>query len=177
MGKLANVVAEVGELDRTAEGQIKAFVTGDAMEFEQKFKHPFRARPTARLVLATNNPPNFSDKSDGIWRRLLLLPFVVQIPEGDRVAGMDTLEYWQRAGEVPGLLNWAPAGLYDLRSQGRFAEPASCREGKDKLRVDCNPTRRFLDDHFEAGNGTDLIPAKDVYSSYKLWCDEHGHRC
>ena len=51
-----------------AEGQIKSFVTGDAMEFEQKFKHPFRLTDGPKLVLATNNPPTFSDKSDGVWR-------------------------------------------------------------------------------------------------------------
>src|SRR5262249_54524254 len=111
LGKLANLVAEVGELDRVAEGQLKAFVGGDAMEFERKFKAAFTARPTARLVLATNNPPAFSDKSDGIWRRMLLLEFGVQIPEEERVAGMDSVGWWAEAGELSGVLNWALAGL------------------------------------------------------------------
>jgi hypothetical protein len=31
--------------------------------------------PSARLILATNNRPRFRDRSMGIWRRMLLLPF------------------------------------------------------------------------------------------------------
>jgi putative DNA primase/helicase len=94
LGKLANIIPEVSELDRIAEGQLKAFVTGDSMEFERKFKTPFPIKPTARLVIATNNAPQFSDKSDGIWRRALLLQFSIQIPYGERRAGMDEVKFW-----------------------------------------------------------------------------------
>jgi P4 family phage/plasmid primase-like protien len=173
LGKLANIVAEVGELERVAEGQLKAFVVGDPIECERKFKAPFLARPTARLVLATNNPPAFSDKSDGIWRRTLLLRFTVQIPEHEQVAGMDKPEFWQGSGELPGIFNWALAGLYELRQQGRFVVPAGCREEVEKLRSDSNPARRYLQEHCQAGDGS--IPCADLYRQYKEWCQLHGH--
>ena len=127
----------MGELDKVAEGQLKAFVSGDLMEFEYKFKTPFSAKPTARLILSTNNPPMFSDKTDGVWRRMLLLRCSVQIPESERVAGMDSVEWWRDAGELPGILNWAIAGLVQLRKQGRFIVPAECQE---EVRT---PPRRF----------------------------------
>jgi putative DNA primase/helicase len=173
LGKLANIVAEVGEMDKIAEGQLKAFVTGDPMEFEQKFKTPFTATPTARLVLATNNPPQFSDRSDGLWRRMLLLHFTVQIPEAERVAGMDTAEFWQKEGELAGVLNWALAGLHALRTQGRFIVPQVCREAAEKLRTDSNPARRFLKEHYRAGSGE--IPTAELYDGYAKWCKDHGH--
>jgi P4 family phage/plasmid primase-like protien len=173
LGKLANIVAEVGELERVAEGQLKAFVVGDPIECERKFKAPFMARPTARLVLATNNPPTFSDKSDGIWRRTLLLRFTVQIPEQEQVAGMDKPEFWQESGELPGIFNWALAGLYELRQRGRFVLSGGCREEVEKLRTDSNPARRFLQEHYEAGEG--FVTCADLYREYKGWCQEHGH--
>jgi P4 family phage/plasmid primase-like protien len=173
LGKLANIAAEVGELDRVAEGQLKAFVTGDPIECERKFKAPFTARPTARLVLATNNPPTFSDKSDGLWRRMLLLRFTVQIPEGERLAGMDSAEFWQESGELPGILNWALAGLHELRREGRFVVPAACQEEVEKLRTESNPARRFLQEHYQAGPGE--VPTADLYSAYRAWCERNGH--
>jgi P4 family phage/plasmid primase-like protien len=173
LGKLANIVAEVGELDKIAEGQLKAFVTGDPMEFERKFKTPFTTKPTARLVLATNNPPLFSDKSDGVWRRMLLLHFIVQIPDAERVAGMDSVEFWQKAGELPGILNWALAGLHTLRTEGRFIIPQVCREEADKLRTESNPARRFLREHYQAGSGE--IPTAELYGNYASWCKDYGH--
>ena len=173
LGKLANIAAEVGELDKVAEGQLKAFVTGDLLEFERKFKTPFAAKPTARLVLATNNPPQFNDKSDGLWRRMLLLKCLVQIPETERVAGMDSSEWWRDAGELPGILNWAIAGLYQLRQQGRFSVPADCQEEVDRMRGDLNPARRFLVDHCRAGIGE--VEKAVLYQRYKTWCKDNGH--
>jgi P4 family phage/plasmid primase-like protien len=173
LGKLANITAEVGELDRMAEGHLKAFVVGDPMTFEQKFKQPFTARPTARLMLATNNAPRFTDKSDGVWRRQILLPFVVQIPEEERVAGMDKREFWQRSGELPGILNWALAGLNDLRHEGRFSVPASCRAAAEELRMESNPARLFLTERYQAGDGSVLKGA--LYREYREWCADRGY--
>src|SRR5205807_310610 len=120
LGKLANICAEVGELDKAAEGYLKAYTSGDAMQFERKYESSFSAMPTARLVLATNNPPRFSDKSDGVWRRLILLPLNVTIAEEERVYGMDKREWWEASGELPGILNWALEGFDRLRLQGGF---------------------------------------------------------
>jgi P4 family phage/plasmid primase-like protien len=174
LGKLANITAEVGELDKVAEGQLKAFVTGDPIQFEKKFKQSFTACPTARLVLATNNPPQFSDKSDGIWRRMLLLHCAVKIPEHECIAGMDKVEFWQKSGELPGILNWALAGLHTLRRQGRFVVPLVCQDGVEKLRTDANPARRFLKERYKAADSK-ATPAGDVYGAYRDWCQAHGH--
>jgi P4 family phage/plasmid primase-like protien len=173
LGKLANVVAEVGELDKVAEGQLKAFTSGDPILFEQKFKAPFTARPTARLVLATNNVPAFSDKTDGLWRRMLLLKFTVQIPECERVAGMDTAEFWRDAAEVPGIFLWALAGVAELRQQGGFVVPGQCREDAEQLRADANPARRFLQEGYQEGEGE--VTVEDVYAEYREWCGKQGH--
>jgi putative DNA primase/helicase len=124
-------------------------------------------------MLATNNAPQFSDKSEGIWRRVLLLPFCVQIPEGERIAGMDKREFWQNRGELPGILNWALAGLHALRIQRDFDVPTSCREAADKLRLESNPAKRFLLEHYRAGDGS-VVKAL-LYQEYVAWCKEHGH--
>jgi P4 family phage/plasmid primase-like protien len=119
LGKLANIVSEVGELDKAAEGILKSFTSGDPMLFEQKYKPLFHALPTARLILACNNRPRFSDRSSGLWRRMILMPFRVTIAEDDpgRVFNMDKPEWWIESGELPGILNWAFAGLDRLRRQ------------------------------------------------------------
>ncbi|TXT21170.1 MAG: hypothetical protein FD138_4088, partial [Planctomycetota bacterium] len=89
VGKLANIAAEIGEVDKVAEGHLKAFTSGDRMQFERKYRDPIELTPTARLVLATNNLPRFADRSGGLWRRMILMPFRVTIPAAERVTGMD----------------------------------------------------------------------------------------
>ncbi len=174
LGKLVNIAAEVGDLNKVAEGHLKAFTAGDRMMFEQKNKPVFSAQPTARLVLATNNRPRFSDKSEGLWRRLILLPFRVQIGTKDRVTGMDKPSWWVATGEMPGVFNWAMEGLRRLRRQGRFTDPSVCRAALDEYRLEVNPARRFLTEHFhEDRNG--LVNASQMYDQYRDWCKRSGH--
>jgi P4 family phage/plasmid primase-like protien len=175
LGKLANISPEVGELDRTAEGTLKAFVSGDRMTFERKGKDPFTARPTARLVLSTNNLPRFADKSDGVWRRLLLVPFTRQVPAGERVAGMDKPEFWLEAGEVAGILNWALEGLRRLKENGmQFTEPAACRAALREHRTDSDPCRAFLEENYEPDTQGGPLPSSELYGEYKCWCEANG---
>src|SRR5262249_10229287 len=98
IGKLLNLNAEIGEIDRTAEWTLKSFTSGDTMTCNRKGRSMVSAVPTARLMFATNNPPRFVDKSSGIWRRLLLMPFRVQVAAKDQVVGMTDIGWWVASG-------------------------------------------------------------------------------
>ncbi|HTK77109.1 MAG TPA: phage/plasmid primase, P4 family [Gemmataceae bacterium] len=175
LGRLANIAAEVGELDKAAEGVLKSFTSGDRMLFDRKNLQPVEAMPTARLILATNNPPRFADRSSGIWRRMLLVPFRVIIPESERVYGMDKPAWWEASGELPGILNWSLAGLHDLQQRGRFTEPSLCVEELQQYREESNPARMFLIDHYKAAE-EGLVKTADVYEGYRKWCEQNGYR-
>jgi P4 family phage/plasmid primase-like protien len=175
--KLANICPEIGEIDKTDEGTLKAFVSGDTMTFERKFKDPFSAPPTARLVIATNNVPRFQDRSEGVWRRLIILPMNVKIPPEERKAGMDKPGFWLRSGELPGILNWAIEGLWRLRkNRWEFTYPALSRGALEDQRQESNPARRFLEEHFVEDQDDYRMKAGDVYRAYKEWCEREGHR-
>jgi phage/plasmid-associated DNA primase len=131
--------------------------------------------PTARLILATNNLPRFTDKTSGIWRRMLLMPFRVVVPEADRVHGMDKPEWWHQQGELPGILNWAIDGLRRLRQNGRFTTSNLCNRELAAYRVDCNPAALFLAETCAAMPSADVVTA-DVYARYSTWCDQNGYR-
>jgi P4 family phage/plasmid primase-like protien len=176
LGKLANICPEVGELDKTAEGTLKAYVSGDRMTFERKYKDPFTAPPTARLILSTNNVPCFSDKSDGVWRRLILIPFNRRVPDEERVVGMDKPEFWLQAGEAPGILNWALDGMRRLKKNSmHFTNSAACRAMLEEHRADSDPCRAFLQEHYVADPQATPIPTKFVYAAYGAWCENNGH--
>lgn len=171
IGKLANIASEVGELDRAAEGTLKSFTSGDSMQFDRKHKSPIQALPTARLVLATNNRPRFTDRSGGLWRRMILLPFRVVIAENDpnRVYGMDKPAWWRTSGELSGILNWALAGLDRLRQQDRFTRSEICEQALSDYRIESNPARMFLlDSCREEAEGQ--TACGELYRAYRAWC-------
>ena len=175
VGKLANVVEELSEIDKAAEGELKKFVSGALMTIERKHKNPFEVRASARLTFCTNVLPKFSDRSDGIWRRLLLIPFTNQIKnEAEQDKRLIDPKFWEQSGELPGIFNWALEGLIRLKSRSYFEEPAICREAKASFKKDVNPAKSFLIDFCEAIPGA-VILSRTIYEHYTEYTKNNGH--
>jgi len=171
VGKLANIVAECSELDRHTEAALKAFITSDWMTLDRKNKEPLQVRPTAKLIVGTNSVPRFADKTDGIWRRLLIIPFNVQISE-DR---QDKNLLYKLRGELAGIFLWSLVGLFMLRKVGRFPESKLSSEMLRDCRLESNPILRFFDEHVEACP-TKSVPCDKLYDFYKTWTNVYGYR-
>lgn len=177
LGKLVAIAADCSsEIEKPAEGTIKRFSSGDNMRFEFKGKDPFSAVPTARLIICFNNRPHFSDKTDAIWRRLLLVPFRTQMAEGsaERILGMNTSDWWMKSGEMPGVLNWALAGLDRLRRQGSFSQSKISDAAKTLYRMQMNPAIAFILENYEYSEGL-FLKTGDVYEAYKAWSKNNGY--
>lgn len=175
-GKLANIVSELNELDKTSEGNVKNYVSGESFTAERKYKDPFTFNPTARLTFSTNTLPRFVDRSDGIWRRMLLVPFQTRIlDEAKQDKRLKDISYWKSTGELPGIFNWALEGLIRLRKRSTFLEPEVCRIAKDSYRCDMNPTRVFIMENYLEGSVDDFIPKSEIYEAYTLHLKQMGH--
>jgi P4 family phage/plasmid primase-like protien len=170
LGKLANIATEVGEISRGAEAVLKAFTSGDRMYFDRKGIPGVEAFPTARLAFAANNLPRFADRSSGIWRRMLLLPYRVIIP----AERQDPHLRGALLRELPGVFNWALAGLCRLREQSHFTEPRVCLEALEAYRTESNPARAFLQEwaYFHPKART---ACGTVYERYRGWCHDRGY--
>src|SRR5262249_40607785 len=114
LGKLVNITTELKASDKVAEHVLKQLTGSDAITFNPKYKEPFSAKPTAKIILVTNERPQFTDRSDGLWRRLIILPFPVTISEDRRNVHLED----ELAAELPGILNWAIAGARSLYQGG-----------------------------------------------------------
>jgi len=168
-GKLANLVAEIGDVDKFAEERLKAFTSGDPMQFERKYRDSVSAIPTAKLIFATNVLPTIRDKSDGLWRRMRLLQFHVTIPDEQINPHLiDDLRV-----ELSGIFLWAVTGAVALRNSRRFIEPAASAEAKDSYRLASNPVAQFLDEHCLPSAGG-MLSTKDLYAIYRDWANDNG---
>ena len=171
LGKLANISAEFEEIDQATEGTLKAFVAGDAIEFNPKYKPTFSATPTARLTVAANGLPHFKDKSSGTYRRMVVIPFPVIIPESEQDSHLGE----KLTGELPGILNWALVGLFRLLERGRLAEPTASVEFREQHRRACNSARAFVEENLAHVPGAHLSK-QTVYDEYKTFCTDRGFK-
>lgn len=174
IGKLANIVEELSEIDKVAEGILKDYISGGRITVEHKNKQPFVATPTARLTFATNVLPRFRDRSDALWRRMMPLPFDVQIIDPTKQdKNLVNPVWWERSGELPAIFNWALQGLIRLREQKRFTDPKVCVDLRLDFRRDANPAAQFLEDYCKKGSGAE-IASNVLYRRYSEWMKQRN---
>lgn len=176
IGKLANIVEELSEINKPSEGLLKQYVTGGVMTIERKGVDAYSVVPTARITFATNVLPRFGDRSSGLWRRMLYIPFNYQVlDESKQDKRLADPLFWRVSGELSGIFNWALAGLIRLRQNGHFTEPKSCLEARAVYQKESNPAQSFLYDYCEFSKGFEVF-LRDVYYKYKEHILANGHK-
>lgn len=74
-GKRLLIATEMQEGARLNDSTVKQLCSTDDVFAEKKYKDPFSFKPCHTLVLYTNHLPRVSASDDGIWRRLIVIPF------------------------------------------------------------------------------------------------------
>ena len=167
-GKLANIAAEMNFGGDVGEGRLKAMVTGDPIQIDRKYKPPISMWPTAKLIFATNALPQFKDRSEGLWRRLIAMPFLVSIPRKDQ----DKSRSERLMEELPGILNWALVGLRRLYSQGEFTDCEECRRCGKEHRTHSDPFLQFVEQHVEF-DPNQYVYSQAAYDFYVKFCGDN----
>ncbi len=172
IGKMANIAADMGEVDKLNEGILKGITGGDRLYVERKFKDGITFLPDVKLIFATNEAPSFRDRSDAVWRRLVFLPFPIQIKEAKQNPKLtDELE-----AEIPAIFNWALIGMDVLiQEQWKFRIPDVCKEALQEHRKSSNPARTFLLEFVENSIG-EFLYTSDAYEAYVKYCKDSGYR-
>lgn len=174
-GKLANIISDQHDIENVNEGLLKQFVSREPMTYNRKFKDPITARPTAYLTICTNNLPRFVDKTDAIYRRLVLLQFTKQVARENQDRRFISQEFWNQSGELPGILNRALAGLRRATLNRGLTIPNGMISNVTKYRDDLNPIAPFAKDVLVYGEDKWATSAA-VYKAYSRYCEENGLR-
>jgi putative DNA primase/helicase len=171
VGKLVNVVDETDRIERMHEGIFKTYVGEGLFFFDVKHKNGFEARPTARILILSNDRLPVSDRSEGLWRRMILLPFKKTF------IGQEDPELLQKLmPELAGVFNWAIQGLARLRANG-WTVPAISKAEKAQYVRDCNPARTWIEENHEPWDDVkldDAIAWTELYAGYQKMCNEYG---
>jgi putative DNA primase/helicase len=169
-GKLANLASDMNHVSKVEEGRLKQLVTGDPIQANRKGKSMVTLRPSARLVFAANDLPTIHDRSDGVWRRMIALPFLVDV----RTKGVDRCRPQRLLGELPGIFNWAFEGAVRLHRQGEFTGCTVCADCVEQHRYQCDPVRQFVDEQLIREPGLSIAKG-DAYREYERFCHDNGY--
>ena len=162
--------AEGAEGARMDESIIKQITGEYAITVRKLYENEFEFCPVAKIWLTTNHEPNISGTDDGIWRRLWMLPFIVQIPEDKCDPDIAT----KLLAESSGILNWCLAGLSRYYANGnRLVQPRKVSQATANLRTVSDTVGLFLTTEcaFEAGSWLSRMAMNEMFEK---WCEEEG---
>lgn len=152
------------------EGLIKQLTGGEPILVRALNENFFEATPIFKLTIGGNHAPDIRGMDDGIWRRLMIVPFDVQIPKEER----DPLIVQRMLTEGPGILNWLVEGALSYL-EGGLAPPAQVNQATDTLRQDADPYGKFLDDAcVVTGDPHDSISSRDLMLAFTFWQMRRG---
>jgi putative DNA primase/helicase len=152
------------------EGLIKQLTGGEPILVRALNENFFEATPIFKLTIGGNHAPDIRGMDDGIWRRLMIVPFNVQIPKAER----DPLIVQRMMAEAPGILNWLVEGARAYLEAG-LAPPAEVSQATDELRQDADPYGKFLDDAcVVSGDPADSISARELMLCFQFWQMRRG---
>jgi len=171
-GKLANIFADLPSKNIDDGGMFKALTGEDYITAERKNKDPFSFRPYARLLFSCNDiPKNYSDRSDGFYRRLIIIRFDKSVPASQRDPNLRE----RIAVERDGILRWALEGLARLMANHyQFSETERTRGEVTRYKIESNSALQFVHGYCEFGEG--FAVREDLYTRYKDFCASNGLR-
>ncbi|WP_283701124.1 DNA primase family protein [Clostridium perfringens] len=171
LGKLANVFSDLPSKSIDDTGIFKVVTGEDYLMAEKKNKNPFKFKPFARLVFSCNElPRNYVDRTEGFYRRLIIVPFNRQIEKSK----IDKALKYKFQEEKEGILNWALEGLKRLYENNfEFSENELTDGVKKEYKRENNNVISFVEECCEL-DGLFSCSRIELYESYKEFCVEAG---
>jgi putative DNA primase/helicase len=170
LGKLIFVDDDVRAGARLPDGALKRLSERKLVTAEQKYRNPINFYCMAAPFLLCNNLPSIVDPSDGLFRRLMVIPFgrTFSPAEAKNSPFPEILE-----NEMSGVLNRALEGYKRYRKRGHFKLPRDVRKATNDWVTTANPLKSFIAEECVKDPKSKWL-LKDFYSRYSRWAQEAG---
>lgn len=170
-GKRLLIAAELEEGMRLSTSIVKQLCSTDAVQGEKKYKAPFSFIPTHTLVLYTNHLPKVGARDEGIWRRLVVIPFTATIKGKKDIKNYSDFLV-KNAG--PAILAWVIEGAKKaINHDYHLTLPTCVQEAIAAYREDNDWLAKFIEACCEVGAAF-RQPSGQIYESYRSFCLRTG---
>ncbi len=160
---------EPNEGVRLNEGLLKQLTGDDTVTARKLYSEEFEFKPEFKLWMATNHKPIIRGTDTGIWRRIHMIPFNVQIPE-DKV---DKNLTHKLKAEMTAIFKWCIDGCLMWQREG-LQMPAAVLKSVREYRREMDVISAFIEDKCTL-EGT--VQASMLYAAYVSWADSNNEYC
>ena len=154
---------------RLNEGLVKQLSGGGKVTCRFLFGDEFEYEPEFKIWLATNHKPIIRGTDTGIWRRIRLIPFQVNIPKEK----VDKMLKYKLSNESAQILRWAVEGCILWQKEG-LGLPTVVEAATAEYRTEMDLLSVFIENCVVITNDeSEKIPASELYTVYKAWAREN----
>jgi putative DNA primase/helicase len=153
------------------ESLIKSLTSDEAITVRRLQKEFIDIYPEFKLVISANRKPTIRGNDDGIWRRVKLVPFDVQIPEAEVDKRLSDKLWAERSG----ILNWAVAGCLDYLRRGGLDAPDEVKAATEEYREESDIVGAFVRQAvIVTKDPYDTIEVGQLYPAFVRYCSRNG---
>lgn len=168
--KLLNYASEInGKLETSF---FKLLVSGEPIEARLPHGRPMIINDYAKLIFNCNELPKDVEQTHAYFRRFLIVPFDITIPEAEQDKELARKII---ADELSGVFNWIIEGLKRLLEQRKFTNSEAVNKQLEDYKKQSDSVQLFLEEDNYIKDVNEFIPLKDLYRSYKGYCNDNGH--
>lgn len=170
--KIVNYGTDI-RLSKIDAGMFKTLASGEPIEARLPYEEPFTMSDYAKLIFNVNRLDNANiEHTHGFYRRILIIPFEKTIADEDQ----DRSLHKKILGNKAGVLNWIIEGAERvIRNEDIFVS-AECQKFKAKFIKETDTAALFLESRNYSNKGQAPIYLSSLYSDYKEFCMEDGHK-
>jgi putative DNA primase/helicase len=164
----------VSELNanQTLDQSLIKTLTGDKnMTCRYLHQNEFVMDITFKLFMATNEKVSIKDPTDGLWRRMRLIPLVNQIAESEKIT-----DYAEKIliPEASGILNWMLDGYKKYQKDGLIV-PSYIKKANREYRTNCDIIEDFIEDCCVVGPEHKVLRTT-LHDQFKQWSFKQGFK-
>lgn len=163
VGKLLNISYESS--DDIDANVMKLLAGGERVLVKNLYKDPVMTCDYGKLICAFNQLPR-AELTFGFFRRLIIVPFDVTIPQNE----MDKHLADKLRAELSGILNWVLRAWVELMKRGEFTLSESCENALENYKLQADNVKLFLKEMCEPCEFT--TAALDIHKAYRSFCIE-----
>lgn len=150
----------------------KQLASGEPVEARLPYGNPFTLKNYAKLIFNCNELPKDAELTEAFFRRFLIVPFDVTIPEHeqDKQLAKKIIE-----NELSGVFNWVLDGLKRLLIQKHFTECEAVKQAREQYERDSDSVALFLEENDYHASMVSWIKIQTLYPEYRSFCYEDGY--
>ena len=170
-GKRLIIASEMEEGMRLNTAVVKQLCSTDEIFAEKKYKAPFAFVPSHTLVLYTNHLPKVGANDDGIWRRLIVIPFNAKIVGDSDIKNYADYLYEKAGGYI---LKWVIEGAQKaIDAEFKTQLPKCVQDAINAYREENDWLGHFISECCEVDESF-TEKSGELYQKYREYAIQNG---